>query len=46
MNRGDAESTIKSLDAAEPIGDWAKAISASLTALSFVAPLAKAILSK
>jgi hypothetical protein len=38
--------SLETLNAAEPIGDWAKAISASLTALSFLGPLLKAIFSK
>lgn len=35
----------EALAAAEPIGDWAKAISGTLTTLSFAAPLMKALLS-
>jgi hypothetical protein len=46
MDSGGAESIVQSFDAAEPVGDWAKVLSAALTALSFMAPLAKAILSK
>jgi hypothetical protein len=40
------EAKLKVLEAAEPIGDWAKVISASLTALSFLAPILKAVISK
>jgi hypothetical protein len=46
MDVGNTEAVAKSFEVAEPIGDWSKAISAALTALSFVAPFAKAILSK
>lgn len=40
------EVQLKVLEAAEPIGDWAKVTSASLTAFSFLAPILKAVIYK
>ena len=39
----DGDGIIKVLEAAEPIGDWAKALSAALTALSFIGPFLKVV---
>ncbi len=44
LNGRSTTDVVQALDAAEPIGDWAKAASAFLTALSFVAPLTRALL--
>jgi hypothetical protein len=44
MHKANSDSVVKILEAAEPIADWAKIVSATLALLSFVSPIVKVFL--